>query len=121
LQAPARPFTPAQRLHNKSDFDRVYKDARRFADACFAIFVRPNDAASARLGLSVAARVIGNAVRRNRIKRLVRESFRLHQHELPAFDIVVNARSGARDADNAAVVRSLEKHWRALSKSCAAS
>jgi ribonuclease P protein component len=121
LQESTRPFTPAQRLHNKSDFDRVYKDARRFADAQFAIFVRPNGGPAARLGLSVAARLIGNAVRRNRIKRLVRESFRLHQHELPAVDIVVNARAGARDADNPAIARCLEKHWRAVSKSCAAS
>ena len=74
-----------------------------------------------RLGLAIAARIIGNAVRRNRIKRLVRESFRQHQHELPALDIVVNARNGARDADNAAIVRSLEKHWRAVIKQCASS
>ncbi|HMN46329.1 MAG TPA: ribonuclease P protein component [Povalibacter sp.] len=121
MHTPARPFTPAQRLHNKSDFDRVYKDARRFADAMFAIFIRPNGGPAARLGLSVAAKIIGGAVRRNRIKRLVRESFRLHQHELPAVDIVVNARHGARDADNPAIVRSLEKHWRAVSKSCASS
>jgi ribonuclease P protein component len=51
----------------------------------------------------------------------VRESFRLHQHEFPAVDIVVNARNGARDADNPAIVRSLEKHWRAVNKACASS
>lgn len=87
----------------------------------FAIFIRPNGGSVARLGLSVAAKIIGGAVRRNRIKRLVRESFRLHQHELPPVDIVVNARFGARDADNPAITRSLEKHWRAVSKSCAPS
>lgn len=121
MPTPARPFTPAQRLHNKSDFDRVYADARRYTDALFAVFVRPNGGPVARLGLSVASRIIGNAVRRNRIKRLVRESFRLHQHELPAVDIVVNARAGARNADNPTIARSLEKQWRAVSKSCAVS
>jgi ribonuclease P protein component len=121
LQALARPFTPAQRLHNKSDFDRVYKDARRFADAFFAIFVRPNGRPTARLGLSIAARIVGNAVRRNRLKRLIRESFRHHQHELPAVDIVVNARGAARNADNASIVRSLERHWQSVSKQCAQS
>ena len=99
----------------------MYRDARRSADGSFAVFMRRNDGGFPRLGLSIAARVIGNSVRRNRVKRVVRESFRLHQHELPAVDIVVNARSGARDADNAALVRSLEKHWRAVIKQCAAS
>jgi ribonuclease P protein component len=119
--SPARPFKPAQRLRQKSEFDRVYRDARRSADGCFAVFMRNSGGDAPRLGLSVAARIIGGAVRRNRIKRLVRESFRQHQHELPAVDIVVNARSGARDADNAAIVRSLEKHWRAVTKQCASS
>jgi ribonuclease P protein component len=121
LQALTRPFTPAQRLHNKADFDRVYKDARRFADALFAIFVRSNDVPHARLGLSIAARIIGGAVRRNHLKRLIRESFRHHQHELPAVDIVINARSGARNADNATIVRSLERHWRTVTERCASS
>jgi ribonuclease P protein component len=71
--------------------------------------------------LAIAARIVGNAVRRNRIKRLIRESFRQHQHELPAVDLVVNARSAARDADNAAITRSLEEHWRRVVKQCAPS
>jgi ribonuclease P protein component len=125
LQATARPFKPAQRLRRKSEFDYVYRDARRSADAFFAVFTRaPGTAPSQpipRLGLAIAARIIGGSVRRNRIKRLVRESFRQHQHELPAVDIVVNARNGARDADNVAIVRSLEKHWRAVIKQCASS
>ncbi|MDY0066258.1 MAG: ribonuclease P protein component [Steroidobacteraceae bacterium] len=121
MQAPARPFRPAQRLKAKSEFDRVYREAWRSADGMFAVFARRNDGPGPRLGLSIAARIVGHAVRRNRIKRLIRESFRLHQHELPAVDIVVNARSGARNADNAAIIRSLEKHWRAVTKQCASS
>ena len=119
MPTPARPFQPAQRLRHKSEFDRVYRDSRRSADACFAILTRNSGGSIPRLGLSVAARIIGNAVQRNRIKRLVRESFRQHQHELPAVDIVVNARSGAREADNATITRSLEKHWRTVVKQCA--
>ena len=119
LQDHARPFTPAQRLRQKSEFDRVYKDARRFTDNLFAVFARHNGGPHPRLGLSIAARLVGNSVRRDRVKRLVRESFRLHQHELPAVDIVVNARAGARDADNATLTQSLEKHWQAVKRKCA--
>jgi ribonuclease P protein component len=87
----------------------------------FAIFIRDSGYDVPRLGLSAAARVIGGAVRRNRVKRLVRESFREHQHELPNVDIVVNARAGARTADNASIRRSLERHWRTVAQQCASS
>jgi ribonuclease P protein component len=121
LHAPARPFTAAQRLRHKSEFDRVYSNARRFSDAQFAVFACNTGRPAPRLGLSIAAKVVGVAVRRNRIKRLIRESFRQHQHELPAVDIVVNARAGARHATNAAIVHSLEQHWQSLSKQWAQS
>lgn len=53
---------------------------------------RPNDLPHARLGMSVN-RKVGNAVKRNRIRRLIRESFRLMQHDFPAgYDLVVVVR-----------------------------
>lgn len=121
MPAPALPFQPTQRLRRKAEFDYVYRKARRHADGCFVVATRSSGGTQPRLGLSIAARTVGNAVRRNRIKRLIRESFRQHQHELPALDIVVNARSGARQAENAVLVRSLERHWRSLVKQCASS
>jgi len=121
LQPPARPFKRAQRLRKRSEFDRVYRDARRFTDNLFTVLVRANDGPHARLGLAISTRAAGNSVRRNRLKRLIRESFRQHQHLLPPVDIVVNARAGVRAAENAAIAKSLEKHWHTVIKKCAAS
>lgn len=56
------------------------------------VFVAPNGLGHARLGLSVGRRV-GGAVRRHRVKRLLREAFRLEMAQLPAgYDLVVNVR-----------------------------
>jgi len=121
LATSARPFQPAQRLRHKSEFDLVYRESRRSADAMFAILARESGSTYPRLGLSIAARIVGNAIARNRIKRVVRESFRLHQCELPNVDIVVNARSAAKSATNQELRRSLEQHWQAVKKKCARS
>lgn len=119
-QRPSR-LTPRQRLKTKREFDGVYGQARRSADSCFLVLARKNAHGMARLGLSISARNVGNAVRRNLVKRLVRESFRLHQHDLPVADIVVNARSAVRTADNNAILRSLERHWQSIAQACARS
>ena len=56
------------------------------------IYALPNDLGHSRLGLSVS-RSVGTAPRRNRIKRLIRESFRLMQHDLPrGYDLFVIVR-----------------------------
>lgn len=81
----------------------------------------PNDTGHARLGLAVGIKAAGNAVQRNRIKRLVRESFRACQDELPAVDVVVNARAGTSKCDNAGIRASLAAHWERVVRRCARS
>jgi ribonuclease P protein component len=58
---------------------------------------------------------------RNRIRRTIRESFRLHQHALPAVDIVVSARAGARLASAQVLRESLAALWKKVGEQCAPS
>ena len=81
---------------------------------------RGNQLDYARLGIVVSSRVARRAVARNRIKRLVRESFRMHQASIKAWDVVVIARPGVVKQSNREVFASLEGHWKKLEQ-CARS
>lgn len=76
----------------RSDFERVYKLGRRAQGARLAVVVLENELGRARIGLSVAKRHHKLAVRRNRVRRLFREAFRLSRAELPpGVDVVMIA------------------------------
>ncbi len=111
---------PAQRrLRRKSDFEAAYARGRRFGNGFFAVTAKPNDIGAARVGLAVSVKNAGSAVERNRLRRIIRESFRLHQHELPAVDIVVSARGRARDTAGAELHASLIALWKKVTEQCA--
>ncbi len=110
---------PQRRLRRKSEFDAVYAEGRRLGDGFFGIVARANGATGPRLGLAVATKIAGNSVERNRIRRLIRESFRLRQRQLPALDLVVSARARARGARNAELAASLETLWNKVREQCA--
>jgi ribonuclease P protein component len=71
--------------------------------------------------MSVSVRALGSAVARNRLRRLIRESFRQRQRELPGVDIVITARAGAKNAPAQELRKSLDSHWQDLIRKCAAS
>ena len=121
--ARARPqgFSRAQRLLNAAAFDAVYSRRQRVVDDCFAVNAAPNQLPHARLGLSIGARSVGNAVARNRVKRLVRESFRRAAPQLAGLDLVVGARNGARTAHNAQLRGSLDQLWKKIRERCVVS
>ena len=100
-------FRACHRLHAAPEFERVYKTGSRAGDSLFGISALRNDCGHARLGLSIGAKAVGNAVRRNRLRRVLREQFRLCRPALPALDIVITARPGARAASADAVVASV--------------
>ncbi len=110
------------RLLEGHDFQVIFQDkAYRSSDQKFTMLVRPNKLNHARLGMAISKRFAKKAVARNRIKRLVRESFRYHQHLLTGLDIVVLGREGTPKAVNPALFSSLEIHWKRIAGRCAIS
>jgi ribonuclease P protein component len=82
-------FRPHEHLRRPADFQAVYDRRRSAADGTLVLYAKENALTHSRLGLSVS-RKVGNAVRRNRIRRLLREAYRLTSAELPAgYDFVL--------------------------------
>ena len=85
---------PEQRLKKTVQFQRVYEEGVSASDDRLIVYALANELAYSRLGLSVGKK-LGSAVKRNRYKRTLRESFRLKQHELPmGYDFVLIPRPG---------------------------
>jgi ribonuclease P protein component len=100
------------------EYRRVFNDGVRSIDACFLVLARANRLNHARLGLAVSKKISRRAVDRNRIKRVIRESFRSHQHHLAGLDLVVVTRRGVNRADNHSCFESLTQHWQNLADQC---
>jgi ribonuclease P protein component len=87
------------RLVRRAEYDAVYREGRRRSSREFTLFVRPNGLEISRFGWSIK-KALGNAVKRNRIRRRLREIFRLHRREIAAgWDIVVHPRTTVGTAD----------------------
>ena len=100
-------------------FDHVFQLPTRVHGQWFLILARASDGSHPRLGMAFSKRVIRTAVSRARLKRLVRESFRLKREDLPIVDIVVLARKGkSLPKDNAALRADLQEMWGRLTALC---
>lgn len=92
-------FPKTCRLLSRSDFIRLSSSRNVFSSKLFLLVWSPNTFDHARLGVT-ASRKYGNAVQRNRFKRIVRESFRQIRSLLPAVDLNVIARRNASTAES---------------------
>jgi ribonuclease P protein component len=102
VTAPRATFRPHERIKHPADFRRAFDRRRAVSDAALVVHAVENGLDHARLGIAVARKKVRRATARNRIKRVLREAFRLGKAELPAgLDLVVVPRDPALTVEQA--------------------
>lgn len=101
-------FRPDERIRRRADFKQVYERGVRIHGRYSTLFLLPNDRGRGRLGIA-ATKKLGDAVRRNRAKRLIREIFRRNKIA-PGYDVVVVPKRELFDAS----LKALESEYCAL-------
>ena len=118
---PANPLQglPKQyRLLRGSDFQAVLRQRCSRRDNLFAVYAKPNGLPHARIGIAVSRKVSPHAVSRNRIKRQVREMFRLNHIQLSGLDLVIVAQPKAATQENSYLRAALASHWEGITGKC---
>jgi ribonuclease P protein component len=104
------------RLKSRREFNNVYHAGFKIVKSNLVVLYYPNDFGFNRLGVVVSSKV-GKAIIRNRIKRVVREIFRLKRHMLnSACDIIIVARRIASEADYSALEKDLLEAFESINK-----
>ena len=113
-------FTASMRLLRHADFERVYKQGRRHFAAHMTVFYLLRERGEGiRIGFTVG-RVLGGAVERNRIKRRLRESVRLHWPGVPVpVDVVVNPKKSVLKVDFVELEKEIGRAFEVIQKSAA--
>lgn len=107
-------FRKSHRLLTKAEFQFVFDKAFKVNQKYLSVLAKPNQKPIARLGLIIGKRFAKSAVDRNKIKRILRESFRHHRHQLIGFDIIIIARQQCHLLDKATLREGIEKLWEKL-------
>lgn len=100
-------------LKSKKDFDKVYRKGKSFADKVLVMYYLKNQVGYTRVGVSVSSK-IGNSVVRHRIKRLIKEVFRVNFQNIQGYDIIFIARTRASEADFVKIKNSMNHIIRKL-------
>lgn len=94
-------------LKKNQDFKRIYNKGRSYANGLLVIYYLANQRDYNRLGLSISKRV-GNSVVRNRVKRRIRESYRLNERKIKkGYDIILISKVKANQADSKSIEKAL--------------
>ena len=108
---PSHSFGKTRRVRRRSEFQRVFDSGYRVSSRYFTLLFAAREGSPPRLGI-VASRKLGDAVRRNRAKRLIREVFRHLNAPSAALDLVVIPRRELFDVPFADLERDFHVAWR---------
>lgn len=109
-------FPREVRLTRGVEFQRVFQQGKRLHSNGLNARAAANTLGFPRLGMAIAKKALRRAHERNRIRRLIRESFRHHWGELPAVDLVVMCRADVLTMSNQEIFQQLEGLWLRLHK-----
>lgn len=104
-------FSRAMRMNNPRDFSRVFRQAKRTSGGGLTILTVENSVGHPRLGLAIAKKHLKLASQRNRLKRIIRTSFRQHQSAFANIDIVVLSRLDVKKRNSTQIWEALERQW----------
>jgi ribonuclease P protein component len=111
-------FSRELRLLTPTHFEYVFSKAIPAVSNQITLLGRFNGSKNPRLGITLAKKRVKHAHERNRLKRVIRESFRLQRHSFPNIDIVVVGKSGLDKLSNKELFALLEKLWKKLALRC---
>lgn len=104
-------FPSSFRLKTKNQFRNIFHDAQRISGDYFLFFFKANTLGCPRLAIIVSKRSVRNAVDRNRLKRIIKESFRLHQHLISGYDVLIIVSKSIGRINNKELFQCLKKQW----------
>ena len=99
-----------------ADFSYIFDKPIKSADAACTVLARAGQTGNARLGVIVSKKNINSAAKRNRVKRIVRESFRQHKQFIHSLDVVVICKKQSERMINDKLFERLHKHWKFLNE-----
>lgn len=97
-------------MTTEKDFSRVYRDGRRFEGDFFVFYLLNKEEGKPRIGI-VTPKQIGNAVKRNRVKRIIRESFRKGKSIFDSYDFIVKPKQKAINLNNPVLAERFRRNF----------
>ncbi len=110
-------YTKAQRVRASADYQLVFAQARKKRGPGFSMHTMRSEHSVARLGVSVSKKQVKTAVQRNRLKRLIRESFRQHAASLKTIYIVFVVYRELAGMESKTIAGHLAQVWDGLKQS----